>query len=158
MYDVTGVIWPYRSFSSIPPDQIELERREGHQVVRNELPNLMICNTTTLSQGTDLASRDLTLTWGQHEPWPFINKKVYYSTRLGKMNTMVPECLICEHCCRSYSLKIEPLHLGHWPDLWRHRLTWDLKFRYQSLRLVTPDTLVFFPRSSNSIRGQTQKR
>ena len=42
MYDVTGVIAPYPSFSSITPDQIELERRERHQCVPSELPNPMI--------------------------------------------------------------------------------------------------------------------
>ena len=144
MYDVTWVIWHYLSFSSITPDQIEVDRRERHQCVHNELPNPLICNTPTLGQGTDLASRDLTLTWGQHEPWPFVNKKVYHSMRLGKTNTMVPECWLCDHFCRRYSLKTKPAHLGHWPDLWRHWLTWDLKFGYQSLRLVTPDTLVLF--------------
>lgn len=34
---------------------------------------------------------------------------------------------------------------GHWPDLRGHRLTWDPIFGYQSLRLVTSNTLVFFP-------------
>ena len=42
---------------------------------------------------------------------------------------------------------------GHWPDLRGHRLTWDLIFGYQSLRLVTSNTLVFFRRSS-SISGE----
>ena len=62
MYKVTGVTWPYPSFSSITPDQIELVRRKKDQCVWDELPNPMICNTTTLGQGTDLDSRDLTLT------------------------------------------------------------------------------------------------
>ena len=70
-----GVIWPYPSFSSITSDQIELERRWRHQYVQNELPNPMICNTSTLGQGTDLSSHYLTLTWGQHETWPFLNVK-----------------------------------------------------------------------------------
>ena len=56
MHDVTGVILPYPSFSSITPYQIELERREGHQCVQNELLNPMVCNTTTLGQGNDLST------------------------------------------------------------------------------------------------------
>ena len=144
MYDVTRVIWPYPIFSSITPDQIKLERREKHQCVQHELPNPMICNTTNPS------SR-----YWPVQPWPYLGlrstwnltfpkQKVYHSTRLGKTNTMVSEFLLCEHFCRSYLLKTKPLHLCHWPDLWRHRLAWDLKFRYHSLRLVTLDRLVFF--------------
>ena len=75
MYDVTGVIWPYSSFSSITPDQTELERRERHQCLKNELPSQMIYKTTALGQGTDLASRDQTLPWGQRVTGPFLNKK-----------------------------------------------------------------------------------
>ena len=88
------------------------------------------------------------------QPWPdldlwstwnltFSKQKVYHSTRLGKTNTMVLWFVLCNHLCKSYSLKTKPLHLGHWPDLWHHRLTWNLKFRCQLLRLATPDTFVF---------------
>ena len=143
MYDVAGVIWPYPSFSSITPDQIEIEHQERPQCVQHELPNPMICNTTTLGQGTDLGSRDLTLIWGQPETWLFLNKKYIIRRVLARGTGW------CQHFCsaiifsRNYSLKTKPLHLCHWPDLWRHRLPWDLNFKYQSLRLVTPDTLVF---------------
>ena len=142
MDDVTGFIWPYISLLSITPDQIELERRKKDQCVHNELLNQILCKTTTLRQGTDLTSRELTLTLGQHETWPLLNKK-YIIRRVLRRQTRSCQKFCFASIFVEVLLKIKPLHLGHWPDLWRHRLIWDLKFRYQSLRLVTPDTLVF---------------
>ena len=146
MHDVTWVIWPYPNCLSITPDQMAIERQERHQCVQNELSNPMIFNTTTLGRGNDLASRDLTMNWGQHETWLFQIKSMYIIRHVWKSQTRW-----CQYVCSAILFlkvickkKNEPRHLGHWPELWRHRFTWDMKFRYQSLRLVTPDTLVFF--------------
>ena len=81
-------------FLSITSDQFELERREGHQCVPNELPNPMIYNITTLGQDTDLSSRELTLTWGQREPWPFLSKKYIIQRVLGRRTRW---CQTCSH-------------------------------------------------------------
>ena len=153
MYDVTGVIWPYPSLfvnNSWP----NWARASGKTPMYSEWAvksnNMQIEHPRS---STDLASRDLTLTWGQHETWSLLNKKYIIRRGLTRQTRWCQNFLLCDYFCRSYSLKTKPRHLGHWPDLWRYRLTWDLKFRYQSLRPVTPDTLVFFSRSSSSIRG-----
>ena len=73
MYNFTRVIWAYHKFSSIPPDQIEQESREGRQCAHNcapmltKLPSRMICSPNSLVQCPDLPDTDLT--W----PWPQVN-------------------------------------------------------------------------------------
>ena len=155
MHDVTVVIWSYLIVNNSWPNWARasvkapkcLEWAAESNDMQHDHPR------SRYWPGQPWPGLDLISTWN----WIFPKQKVYHSTRLGKTNTMVPEFFLCHHICRNYLLKPKPRHLGHWPDLWRHQLTRDLNFRYQSLHLVTPDTLVFFPRSSSSIRGQTAR-
>ena len=69
--------------------------------------------------------------WGQ----------VSYVTSPIIVLTIVFQFALCGHVWRSYEPKTKPNHLVI--DLTSDPLTWDLKFGYQSLRLVTADILVF---------------
>ena len=93
----------------------------------------------------DLKRCDLTVTLGSTSTFTFTKQKS--SIRHG-WTKGIRWCLIefglYTHFWLSYELKTKPWCLGHWPDLWGHRLIWDLKFRYQLLCLVTADMLVFF--------------
>ena len=84
------------------------------------------------------------VTWPRGQPWLWsIPIKAYHSMRFDE-RTMVLECWLYGHFWRNYEPKTKPRPLGKWPDPRGHRLTRNLKFVYQSLRLVTADMLVFF--------------
>ena len=142
-------VWGHRghvtlsSFSSITSDQIE--RASGKAPMCSEWA----------AKSNDMQHDHPRLRYWPDQPWPDLDlrstwiltipkQKVYHSTRLYNLNTMLPILLLCDHFRRSYLLKTKPRDLGHCPDLWRHRLIWCFNFWYQSLRLVTPDTLVAY--------------
>ena len=99
--------------------------------------------TWSLSSIHDLRGCDLTLTSGSTLTLTYTKQNVYHSTRRYERITMVLEFWACGHFWWSYEPKSKPQPLGHWPDLWGHRRTWDVKFWYQLLRFVTADTLIF---------------
>ena len=100
---------------------------------------------------------NLTLTSGSTLTLTFTKQNVFHSTRLDERISMVSGCRLCGHFCRSYEHKTKTRLLGHWPDLWGHRLTWDLKFGYQSVRLVMSDTLVLFREASAQLRAKQRR-
>ena len=111
----------------------------------------------SLSLIHDLRGCDLTLTSGSTFTLTFTKQNVYRSTRFDERITMVPAFWLYGHFWRRCEPTTKPRPLGHWPDLWGHRLTWELKFGHKSLRLVKAD-ITAFPRSSSSIRGETARR
>ena len=116
----------------------------------------LICNLT-LPVEAMIEGFDLTLTSGSILMLTYTKKKkLNHLTRLDERITILSEFWLCCHFWRCYEPKIKTRLLGHWHGIWGHRLTWNLKFGYRSLRLITADTLAFSG-SSSLIRGETAR-
>ena len=144
--DVTGILLGHPRFSSITSNRTGIKSRERRHCHGTELPNQLTRYVTwPLSSIHGLKGCDLTLTSESNLTLTSTMKqKVYHSTWLDERITMVLKSWPCIHFCRSYEPNTKPRPLGHWPNLWGHRLTWNLKFGHQSLRLVSANMLVFF--------------
>ena len=86
---------------------------------------------------------DLALTSESTLTLTFTKQKIYHLKRLDERIKMVLDFGSAATFGRNQEPKTKPRPLGHWLDLCDHRLTWDIKFSYQSLRLVTTEMLFF---------------
>ena len=140
--DVTGILLGHKRFSSITSDRIEICRVENSAIVG--ALSSRIDWDATWSPSQSMVWRGVTWPWprSQRGLWLLPNKK--YIICRGLMRWL-QWCLNFSSTItwRSYESKTKPRPFCHWCDLRAHRLTWDLKFGYQSLCLVMADMIFF---------------
>ena len=109
----------------------------------------LFTNINPPAQCPDLTSAVLNLTSGQHKKVQVGNLNFFWTKSISfdaswqykPIGAIVPLChgaIVALRAILKNNLpNTKTRHFVYWPDLWLARLTWDLKFRYQSLRLVT---------------------